>query len=132
MRKVYYVGSNPQAAEFSGISVPKVKMGMYLCCSILCGLAGVMNGSRFSVCSPVSGDGAEMTCISAAVIGGASLNGGQGSILGTILGLLLLTFINNALVLLSVNVYWQEFINGAILLLAVLVDFFSHRKDNLK
>ena len=71
-----------------------------------------------------------MTAISSAVIGGASLNGGIGSILGSMLGLLLLSFINNALVLLNVNVYWQEFINGVILLLAVLIDYFSHRNEN--
>ena len=130
MRKVYYVGSNSQAADYSGINVAKVKMGVYILSGLLCGISGVLAAARFTVASPIIGDGQEMTAISSAVIGGASLNGGIGSILGSMLGLLLLSFINNALVLLNVNVYWQEFINGVILLLAVLIDYFSHRNEN--
>ncbi|MCR4752108.1 MAG: ABC transporter permease [Eubacterium sp.] len=130
MRKVYYVGSNAQAADYSGINVAKVKMGVYILSGLLCGISGVLAAARFTVASPIIGDGQEMTAISSAVIGGASLNGGIGSILGSMLGLLLLSFINNALVLLNVNVYWQEFINGVILLLAVLIDYFSHRNEN--
>lgn len=130
MRKVYYVGSNAQAADYSGINVAKVKMGVYILSGVLCGISGVLAAARFTVASPIIGDGQEMTAISSAVIGGASLNGGIGSILGSMLGLLLLSFINNALVLLNVNVYWQEFINGVILLLAVLIDYFSHRNEN--
>lgn len=129
MRKAYYVGSNEQAAEYSGINIFRVKMGVYILSGLLSGIAGIITASRFSVASPTAGDGAEMTAISAAVIGGASLNGGTGSILGTMLGLMLLTFINNALILLNVNVYWQEFINGCILLVAVLIDYFSRRKN---
>ncbi len=128
MRKAYYVGSNEQAADYSGINIAKVKIGVYVLSGFLAGIAGILTTSRFSVASPTAGDGAEMTAISAAVIGGASVTGGSGSILGTMLGLLLLSFINNALVLLNVSVYWQEFINGCILLVAVLIDYFSRRK----
>lgn len=130
MRKAYYVGSSEQAAEYSGINIFNVKMGVYILSGILAAIAGVLTASRFAVASPTAGDGAEMTAISAAVIGGASVNGGSGSILGTFLGLLLLTFINNALVLLNVSVYWQDLINGCILLAAVLIDYFSRRKNN--
>ncbi len=126
-RKAYYVGSSEQAAEFSGINVSRIKMGIYVLAALLSGLGGIMTVARFSVASANAGSGMEMTAISACVIGGSSLNGGTGSIIGAILGLMLLTFINNALVLLSVDVYWQEMISGCILLLAVLVDYFSHR-----
>lgn len=130
MRKAYYVGSSEQAAEYSGINIFRVKIGVYILSGVLSAIAGILTASRFSVASPTAGDGAEMTAISAAVIGGASVNGGSGSILGTMLGLMLLTFINNALVLLNVSVYWQDLINGCILLVAVLIDYFSRKKNN--
>lgn len=126
-RKAYYVGSNEQAAEFSGINVSRVKLGVYILSAVFAGLGGIMTVSRFSVASANAGRGLEMTAISACVIGGSSMNGGTGTIIGSILGLMLLTFINNALVLLSVDVYWQDMISGCILLLAVLIDYFSHR-----
>lgn len=126
-RKAYYVGSNEQAAEFSGIHVSRVKMGIYILSALLAGLGGIITASRFSVASANAGVGMEMTAISACVIGGSSLNGGTGSIIGSLLGLMLLTFINNALVLLNVDVYWQDMISGCILLLAVLVDYFNNR-----
>lgn len=127
-RKAYYVGSNEQAAEYSSINVKRTKLGIYVLSGLLSGLAGIMTISRFSVASPNAGLGMEMTAISACVIGGASLNGGTGTVFGSLLGLLLLTFINNALVLLKVDVYWQNMISGVILLLAVLIDYISHRK----
>jgi ribose transport system permease protein len=127
-RKAYYVGSNEQAAEYSSINVARTKLGIYILSGLLAGLAGIMTTSRFSVASPNAGLGVEMTAISACVIGGASMNGGTGTVIGSLLGLMLLTFINNALVLLNVDVYWQNMISGVILLLAVLIDYISHRK----
>ena len=127
-RKAYYVGSNEQAAEYSSINVVRTKLGIYILSGVLAGLAGIMTTSRFSVASANAGLGVEMTAISACVIGGASMNGGTGTVIGSLLGLLLLTFINNALVLLNVDVYWQNMISGVILLLAVLIDYISHRK----
>lgn len=128
MRKIFYVGSNARSAEFSGINVAHVKMGVYILSAFLAALAGILTASRFAVATPTAGTGSEMTAISAAVIGGASLSGGEGSIIGAVLGLLLLTLINNALVLLNVSVYWQQFISGGILLIAVLTDYYINRK----
>lgn len=128
LRKAYYIGSNAQSAEFSGINVVRIKMGIYILAGLLSGLGGIMTASRFSVASANAGVGIEMTAISACVIGGSSMNGGTGTIIGSLLGLMLLTFINNALVLLNVDVYWQNMISGCILLLAVLIDFFSHSR----
>lgn len=129
-RKIYYVGSNEQSAEYSGISVYKTKIGVYLLCAALSALAGILTVSRFLVATPAVGEGAEMTAISVAVIGGASTTGGEGTIMGTVCGLILITLINNALILLNVSVYWQKLISGSILLLAVLIDYFSHRNRN--
>ena len=84
--------------------------------------------SRFGVASPTLGQGLEMSVISAAVIGGASISGGEGTILGTTLGVILLAFIDSGLVMLDVSIYWQGLISGAVLLIAVLIDNFSNQK----
>lgn len=129
-RRVYYVGSNAQSAEYSGINVKRVKLGCYVLSALLSGLAGIMVASRFSVASANAGAGMEMTIIAACVIGGSSMKGGTGTVVGSLLGLMLLTFINNALVLLHISVFWQNFISGCILLIAVLIDYFSQNAKN--
>lgn len=128
MRNVFYSGSNEKAAILSGINTRRVKIFVYIASAMISGLAGILSVSRFSVASATAGDGAEMRAISAAVIGGASLNGGEGTILGAIMGIILLNVIDNALVLLQVSVYWQQVISGTILVLAVMIDHFSHKK----
>ena len=92
----------------------------------MAGVAGVLTTARLSVASPAAGATVTMTAMSAAVIGGASASGGSGTILGTTLALILLSLVDNALVLMSVSVYWQNLISGVILLSAVLLDYFSH------
>lgn len=130
--KVFYVGSNEKAAKLSGINVAKVKITVYMFTAIMASLAGVLALARFGAATANLGDGTEMSVISAGVIGGASLSGGEGSVLGTILGVLLLSIINNALVLFNVSVNWQDLISGAILILAVTLDLLSHRKKYSK
>jgi ribose transport system permease protein len=130
MRKIFYVGSNEQSAEYSGINVVKVRIGVFLLSSFLAVIAGILTTSRFTVATPTAGEGSEMIAISVAVIGGASTGGGEGTIMGTVFGLILITLINNALVLLNVSVYWQKLISGGILLLAVLIDYFSHKNKS--
>lgn len=127
-RKVFYIGSNEKAARLSGINVDRVKLGVYTLSAVLSAFAGVLCVSRFGTATTTTGDGAEMTAISAAVIGGASLDGGSGSILGAVLGILLLNIVDNALVLLHVSVYGQDLISGLILLIAVTMDVFSRRR----
>ena len=127
-RKVFYVGSNQKAASLSGINVSKVKIGVYMLTALLSSIAGILTLSRFGVATPTAGQGTEMRVISAAVIGGASLSGGEGTILGAVLGIILLNLINNALVLLKVSVYWQQLISGLILIAAVSIDHISHMK----
>lgn len=125
---VFYVGSNEKAANLSGINTGNVKLLVYIFSAIVASLAGILSVSRFGVATANMGDGSEMRVISAAVIGGASLSGGEGSVIGTVFGVLMLNIINNALVLFNVSVHWQNLIAGVILVLAVTVDVVSHKK----
>lgn len=128
MRNVFYTGSNEKAAILSGLNVSRIKFGVYTVAAALAGLAGILSLSRFGVAAPSTGQGAEMDCISAAVIGGASLTGGEGTVYGAALGVVLLNLINNGLIMLNVSVYWQDLVTGVILLAAVTIDMYSHKK----
>jgi ribose transport system permease protein len=127
-RKVFLIGSNEKAAQLSGINVTKTKILVYTLSALLSSFAGFLSLCRFSASTPTTGAGVEMIAISAAVIGGASLQGGSGTVFGAFLGILLLNIVNNGLVLLNVSVYGQNLISGMILLIAVLVDKFSNSK----
>lgn len=122
IRLVFYVGSNEKAAMFSGINVNKVKVAVAVLCSSLAGMAGIIYMARFTSATPTFGQGLEMTAISAAVIGGASLTGGKGTVLGAVLGITLLQLVTSSMVLLDVNPYWQTFVIGVILLTAISLD----------
>jgi len=126
-RQIYYVGGNPDAARLSGINVDRITIGVYALSGLLAALAGVLSVSRFTVADPGSGTGEELRLIAACIIGGASLKGGKGTVLGGLLGLIFVGFINNGMVLLRVPVYWQNLAMGIILLLAVGFDTFSQR-----
>ena len=123
-RKVFYTGSNPKAAAYSGIRVGRVVFATTTLCSALCGVAGVIYMARFGSAQPSFGVGMELNVIAAAVIGGASLSGGAGTIFGAILGAVLLSVVSSSLSLLNVSVYWQDIIKGSILLTAVLFDHY--------
>ncbi|QDY70708.1 ABC transporter permease (plasmid) [Qingshengfaniella alkalisoli] len=127
-RRVYYTGSNEKAAEYSGIRTNRVKAGAIILCSTLTGLAGVIFMSKFGAATPQFGVGMELNVIAAAVIGGASLTGGSGSVLGAILGIALLSLVTSSLQLLDVPVFWQDAIKGGILLAAVTVDHLVHTR----
>ncbi len=127
-RKVFYTGSNEKAAAYSGIRTKKVIFLTTTLCSTLCGVAGIIYMARFGSAQPTFGLGLELTIIAAAVIGGASLNGGSGSILGAILGVVLLSLVSSSLALLDVSVYWQDIIRGSILLAAVTIDHYLNKR----
>ena len=127
LRKVYYIGSNEKAARFSGINVNRVRMGVYILSGLLAAIAGILAIARFNSAPPYGYQGVELDAISAAVIGGTSMNGGEGTILGAVLGIVLLALIQTAINLLGVSPYWQNFVTGAILLAAVSIDFLTHR-----
>ncbi|TIT47882.1 MAG: ABC transporter permease, partial [Mesorhizobium sp.] len=129
-RKVFYTGSNEKAAQFSGIKTKQVKFWVTVLCSTLAGFAGVIYMSRFGAATPTFGAGMELNIIAAAVIGGASLNGGSGTIFGAILGMALLSVVTSSLILLDISVYWQDMIKGCILLAAVSIDHFLHSRKS--
>lgn len=126
-RQIFYTGSNEQAAAYSGIKVSKIKFAVTVLCSSLAGLAGIIYMARFGASTPTFGVGMELNVIAAAVIGGASLEGGVGSVLGAVLGIALLSIVSSSLILLDISVYWQDMIRGCILLGAVTVDYLLHR-----
>jgi len=121
-RHLYAVGGNEQAARAAGVSVPKVKLFAYGLCGLLTGLAGVVLAARITTGQPNAGQAYELDAIAAVVIGGTSLSGGVGSVLGTVLGVLLIGVINNGLDLLSVSSYYQAVIKGIIIVGAVWLD----------
>jgi len=121
-RYIYAVGGNENAAHVSGIRVHRVKIWVYIINGALAGLAGILLASRISSGQPNSGLGYELDAIAAVVIGGTSLFGGRGSILGTIVGVLIIGVINNGLNLLNVSSYWQQIIKGLIIAGAVIMD----------
>ncbi len=126
-RQSYYIGGNEQAARLSGIPVDRMKILAYTLTGLFAGISGIVMTARLGAASVTAGSGMELRVITAVIIGGASLNGGEGSILGAFLGTLLMAIITNALTLLGVDVYWQTFVIGATLLLAVLIDTLSKR-----
>jgi ribose transport system permease protein len=130
-RNIFFVGSNENAARFSGINVDKVKIVVYVIVALLSTLAGILSLARFNVATPELSRGAETTAISAAVVGGTSFTGGVGSILGAFMGIVLLKVVNSALVMLNISVYWQNFVQGAILVVAVTMDYLSHREKSI-
>ena len=127
-RQIFYIGSNEKAARLSAVNVDRVKIGVYLVVAMLSTLAGILSLARFNVATPELARMAEVRAISAAVIGGASMSGGVGSIIGAFLGVVLLNIVNSALVMLHVSVYWQEFVQGTILILVVTLDYLSRRR----
>jgi ribose transport system permease protein len=129
MRLVYYVGGNEQAAFLSGIAVSRVRLMAYISSGVMASVAGIISTSRLSSAFPLAGSGTEMRVISACVIGGCSLAGGEGSVLGSVLGVILVAIINNGLVLLKVPVYWQGIVTGSILIGTVAFDMLNQRRQ---
>jgi ribose transport system permease protein len=120
--QMYFVGSNPTAAALSGINVKRARFIALALSGILAGLAGVILASRLSSVQPDYGAGTEFRVITGALIGGVSLDGGRGTVLGAALGVLFMGLVNNALILLGVSVVWQKVVVGGLLLAAVVID----------
>lgn len=129
LRLVYYVGNNKEAAALTGIKVSRVQIFTYMLTAIAAAFAGIIATSRLSSAFPLAGKGTELRVIAACVIGGCSMSGGEGSIFGAFLGVVLMALINNALVLLNVSVYWQGIVSGLVLLAAVIFDIWSKRQQ---
>ncbi|MGY4531971.1 putative xylitol transport system permease protein [Pseudomonas sp. TE3786] len=127
-RYVYAVGGNEKSARTSGIGVRKVVFSVYVVSGLLAGLAGVVLSARTTSALPQAGTSYELDAIAAVVIGGTSLSGGTGSIVGTLFGALLIGVINNGLNLLGVSSYYQQVAKGLIIVLAVLIDVWRRKK----
>ncbi|WP_019614596.1 ribose ABC transporter permease [Psychromonas ossibalaenae] len=121
-RYIYALGGNESATLLSGINVDRIKIGVYSICGLLSALAGIIITSRLSSAQPTAGMGYELDAIAAVVLGGTSLAGGKGRIMGTLIGALIIGVLNNALNLLDVSSYYQMIVKAVVILLAVLVD----------
>lgn len=127
-RRIYTIGGNEQAARLSGVPVAKLKMLVYVFSGFLAGFAGILICSRITSGNGTVAQGYEMNAISAAVIGGVSMTGGSGSVLGMAVGAMILTIIQNSFDIMGVNSFYQDIIKGVIILLAVFIDLKSKKK----
>jgi len=127
-RHIYGLGSNETAVKLSGVSVERVKLFTYSICGLLVGVAGVVLTARLNSAQPSAGMSYELDAISAAVIGGASLAGGEGTILGTIIGALIMGVLKNGLNLMNVSQFWQQVAMGIVVIGAVYLDIVRRRK----
>ncbi|NLG98298.1 MAG: ABC transporter permease [Chloroflexi bacterium] len=127
-RYTYALGSNEEATRLSGVNVDAWKIAVYTLCGMFSGLAGVLIASRLNSAQPSLGAGYELDAIAAVVIGGTSLSGGEGTILGTIIGAFIMSVLTNGLRILSVPQEWQTVVTGAIVILAVYTDIIRRRQ----
>ena len=128
-RYIYAVGGSEKAAAFAGLNVNRIKVWVYTLAGGLAAVGGLILTARLDAADPKAGLGYELDSIAAVVIGGTSLSGGRGSILGTVLGCLIIGVLNNGLVLMEVSPFWQQVIKGGVILAAVAVDKLGAKQD---
>jgi ribose transport system permease protein len=121
-RNVYIIGGNPTAARLAGIKAKRTVTGLYIMCSALTSLGGLLLASRMNAGQPTASNGLEFDAITAAVLGGIAFSGGSGTMLGTILGIFILVGFNNGLLLLNVPSFWQYVARGGLLVIALSFD----------
>lgn len=120
-KRMVAIGGNQDVARLSGISVNKIKISVYVISGLMAALTGIIYTARFASSQPTLGDGLEMNAIAAAVLGGTSLSGGRGSVLGTVIGTFFLMTMSNGLNLLGVTSFWQMIIKGALIVVSVIL-----------
>lgn len=128
-RYIYAIGGNERATRLSGINVKRIKLFVYTVAGLLSAVAALIVTARLDSAQPNAGTGYELDSIAAVVIGGTSLNGGKGSIWGTVIGALIIGVLNNGLVLMNVSPFWQQVIKGLVILLAVIMDRMSAKEQ---
>ena len=127
-RQYYYIGSNPKAALLSGIHIVRMQILAFTIMGMIAGLAGIVYASRIATASSTVGDLKELGAITAAILGGASLAGGKGTIAGALIGVFFMALMQNVLIIMRVSSEWQGIILGAVLVLAVAVDSLMNRR----
>jgi ribose transport system permease protein len=120
--RIYALGGNETAAGLSGINTSGVKILVYTLCAFLTAIGGVMMTARLGVASPTAATGYELDVIAAAVVGGTSLSGGEGSILGVLIGAAIMQALRNGLVLTGVSAYWLQAVQGLVIVVAIMFD----------
>ncbi len=128
-RHVYAFGGNRNATKLSGVKTKFVEMMVYVISALMAGIVGVILAARISSGQPTAGTGYELDAIAAVAIGGTSMSGGIGTLSGTILGFIIIGVLSNSLTLLNVSSFYQQIVKGAIILIAVLMDMRSKRKE---
>ena len=124
-KSVYAIGGNEKAAYISGVKLNKVKIIIYSISGIMASISGLIITSRLSSAQPTAGASYEMDAIAAVVLGGTSLSGGKGRILGNLIGALIIGVLNNGLNIIGVSAFWQQVVKGVVILIAVLIDRFK-------
>jgi ABC-type xylose transport system permease subunit len=127
-RQYYFIGGNARAAQLSGIRVSRLTFTAFVLMGFLAGVAGVLGAARLNSAVVSAGIGVELSVITAAVLGGASLRGGEGSIIGGVLGVLFIALVSNAMIINGIGVFWQPIVTGTVLLLAVSLDRFRRSR----
>lgn len=125
----FAIGSNEEATKLSGVNVNFWKVSIYSLAGAFTGVAGVIMASRLSSAQPALGQGYELEAIAAVVIGGTSLSGGKGTIVGTVIGALIMSVLTNGLRIMSIPQEWQTVVVGAVIILAVYMDIIRRRKE---
>ncbi len=129
-RAIYAVGGNEEAARLSGISVTRIKLFQYAYSGLACALGALVLNGRLNSAQPTAGVGFELDAIAAVVVGGTSLFGGRGTVMGTFLGALIIGVLNNGMNLLNVSAFYQQIVKGGVILGALLIDrLFATRRD---
>ena len=131
-RSVYVIGGNPYAARLAGLSPEIIRLKLYIISGGLAALAGVLLAARMNSGQPSACDGLEFDAATAAVLGGTAFTGGVGTMLGTLLGMLILQVFNTGLVMLNIQVFWQNVAQGALLVLALVFDYYRKERRNKK
>jgi ribose transport system permease protein len=128
-RYVYAVGGNPDAARSAGLPVRRIYMWAFIIVAVAAAISGLITAGRLNSFQPTIGLGFELNVIAAVILGGTRLTGGEGTVSGTVLGVLILGVLANGLVLLDVNTFWQDVVRGSVIILAVAIDEYRKRSE---
>ncbi len=129
-RYTFAIGSNEECARLSGVDVDRWKTLDYLVCGLFAGLAGIFYGATYTTVIPGTGNGQELNAIAGVVIGGTSMSGGSGTMVGTLIGVFIMSVLKNGLVSVGLEAQWQTFFTGVVVIGAVLLDIQRNKAAN--